>query len=142
MRRRIIEDHETIRKLACESPGYVPKAWTNLRSHTCEFLENSEDDERNIKEITKDNAGHRGESKTKRKSESRSKKKAKKNISLTRINARNVYDQEGTNRTTDENNNDHFSHGSLQHDFICGKCDETYPDQNMFNHYDGKCHGS
>ena len=56
--------------------------------------------------------------------------------------AATVYDQDGTNRTTDENNNDYFSHSSLQHDFICGRCDETYPDQNMFGHHSIKLHRS
>ena len=42
-----------------------------------------------------------------------SKKKAIKNISLTCFNDRKVYDQDGTNRTNDENSNDHFSHSNL-----------------------------
>ena len=68
-----------------------------------------------------------GRNKAKQKSGSRSKKKANKNISLTGVNARNIYDQD----RTDENNNDHFSHGSPQKDFISIKCDETYPESDL-----------
>ena len=81
---------------------------------------NSKDDEGNNKGITEDNLVHRDEDKDEAelKLNSRSKKEANKNISLTWFNDRIVYDQDGTNRTTDENNNDHFSHSSLPHDFI------------------------
>ena len=46
------------------------------------------------------------------------------------------------NRKADENSNDQLSHNILRHDFICGRCDETYPDQNMFNHHSTKLHRS
>ena len=44
------------------------------------------------------------------------------------------------NRTADESSNDQLSHNILRHDFICGRCDETYPDQNTFNHHSTKLH--
>ena len=104
------------------------------------FHENGKNEKKNIEELNKDNAEHivEGRNEAKRKSDSRSKKKADKNISLAWVNARNVYDQ----GRTDGNNIDHFSHGSPQKDFISGKCEETYPDQNMFSHHSIKLHGS
>ena len=120
------------------------KTWTDLRGHACKIHENSKDDERKNKEITEDNVAHRVEDKDEAelKLNSRSKKEANKNISLTWFNDRNVYDQDGTNRTTDENNNDHFSHSSLQHDFTCESCGGPYLDETMFNHHNKKYHGS
>ena len=53
-----------------------------------------------------------------------------------------LYYQDVTNRTTDENNNDHFSHSSLRHDVICERCGGTYLDETMFNHHSIKLHGS
>ena len=42
-----------------------------------------------------------------------------KNISLPWVNDRIEYDQDDPNLTDDENNNDYFSHNSLQHDITC-----------------------
>ena len=45
-----------------------------------------------------------------------------------------------TLKRTGEKSNDQLSHNILRHDFICGRCDETYPDQNIFNHHSTKLH--
>ena len=73
---------------------------------------------------------------------SSSKQKGNKNISLTWFRDRKVHDQDDTNRTADKNSIDQLSYNSLRHDSKCGRCDETYPDQNMFNHHSTKLHRS
>ena len=100
------------------------ETWTDLRGHAYKIHENSKDDEGNNKGITEDNMVHRDEDKDEAelKLNSRSKKEANKNINLTWVNDRIEYDQDGTNLTTDENNNDYFSHSSLQLDITCESC--------------------
>ena len=72
----------------------------------------------------------------------RSKKEVNKNINLTWVNDKIEYDQDGTNLTTDENNNDHFSHSSLQNDFTCESCGNLYLNETLFNHHNKEYHGS
>ena len=82
MKSHIKKGHEPTEQLACENCDDEPKAQTDLRGHTCGSRENSENNEKDIKELNKDNAEHivAGRDEAKQKSGSRSKKKANKNM--------------------------------------------------------------
>ena len=130
------------RTMVCESCKIVFKAWTDLKSHACKAHGNSRNNRRKRKEMSENNMDHRieDEDEAELKPDSRKKKKARKDISLTRANDMNAYDQDITNRTTDENNNNDFSHDSLQYNFKCKICGNLRINEAHLKKHTGEYH--